>query len=65
MTLSGSGLSDSGIDRALRLALDKELDTELATGELFEGERARFPDSIPAVDLVNRCLLYTSDAADE
>src|SRR6476660_5713815 len=53
MSLTGSGLSDSGIDRALRLALDKELDTQLATGELFEGERARFPEPMPAVE-VNR-----------
>jgi len=53
MSLTGSGLSDSGIDRALRLALDKELDTQLATGELFEGERARFPEPMPPVE-VNR-----------
>ena len=53
MSVTGSGLSDSGIDRALRLALDKELDTQLATGELFEGERARFPEPMPAVE-VNR-----------
>ena len=53
MSLTGSGLSDSGIDRALRLALDNELDTQLATGELFEGERARFPEPMPAVE-VNR-----------
>jgi hypothetical protein len=54
MTVSGSGLSDSGIDRALRLALDNELDRELASGELWDGERDQFPDPIPAVDLVNR-----------
>jgi hypothetical protein len=54
MTVSGSGLSDSGIDRALRLALDAELDKELASGELWEGERDQFPDPIPSVDLVNR-----------
>ena len=53
MSLTGSGLSDSGIDRALRLALDKELDTQLATGELFDGERARFPEPMPEVE-VNR-----------
>src|SRR6478672_12585392 len=53
MSLTGSGLSDSGIDRALRLALDKELDTQLATGELFAGERAQFPEPMPAVE-VNR-----------
>src|SRR6476659_3630260 len=53
MSLTGSGLSDSGIDRALRLALDKELDTQLATGELFAGERAPFPEPMPAVE-VNR-----------
>jgi len=54
MTLSGSGQSDSGIDRALRLALEQELDKELATGELWEGERAAFPDATPQVRLVNR-----------
>ena len=51
MTLSGSGLSDSGIDRALRLALEKELDKTLASGELFKDERARFPDPVPTVEV--------------
>jgi hypothetical protein len=54
MTISGSGLSDSGIDRALRLALDAELDLQLATGELWKGERTEFPDPMPQVRLVNR-----------
>jgi hypothetical protein len=54
MTVSASGLSDSGIDRALRLALENELDRELASGELWPGEREQFPDPIPAVDLVDR-----------
>jgi hypothetical protein len=54
MTLSGSGLQDSGIDRALRNALDNGLDKELASGEIWTGERTAFPDPVPAVPLINR-----------
>jgi uncharacterized membrane protein YidH (DUF202 family) len=54
MAISGSGLQDSGLDRALQLALDAELDDELLSGELWPGERAEFPDPIPAVAEVRR-----------
>jgi hypothetical protein len=54
MTVYGSGLSDSGMDRALQRALDKELDKELASGELWPGELAAFPDSVPGAALVRR-----------
>ena len=50
MTVSGSGLQDSGIDRALQVALEAELDGEITSGELWPGEREQFPEPIPAVD---------------
>ncbi|HEX5013632.1 MAG TPA: hypothetical protein VFV72_05660 [Candidatus Limnocylindrales bacterium] len=47
MTVSGSGLQDSGIDRALQVALEAELDQEITSGELWPGEREQFPEPIP------------------
>jgi pimeloyl-ACP methyl ester carboxylesterase len=54
MTISGSGLQDSGLDRALQVALKAELDTRLESGELWTGELAQFPDPVPRVKLVRR-----------
>lgn len=46
MAISGSGQHDSGIDRALQLALNAELDEILLSGELWPGERDEFPEPI-------------------
>jgi hypothetical protein len=54
MAVSGGGLQDSGLDRALRLALKAELDDVLLSGELWPGERQDFPEPIPGVDKVDR-----------
>lgn len=44
MTVYRSGQADSGLDRALDLALRAELDDVLETGELWPGERHDFPE---------------------
>jgi hypothetical protein len=54
MAVYRGGQADSGIDRALELALQAELDDVLASGELWPGEREAFPDPVPAVPLVRR-----------
>jgi hypothetical protein len=54
MAVSGSGLQDSGLDRALQLALDAELDRQIESGELWPGEIRDFPDPTPRIEFVNR-----------
>jgi hypothetical protein len=46
MAISGSGLQDSGLDRALMGALDAELDDELESGELWPGELDQYPEPV-------------------
>jgi hypothetical protein len=54
MAIYSTGQSDSGIDRALQLALQAELDDELASGELWARERESFPEPIAEVGPPNR-----------
>ena len=44
MTIVRGGQAGSGLDRALGNALRAELDDILESGELYEGERADFPE---------------------
>src|SRR5262245_864156 len=48
MAISASGQQDSGLDRALQVALKAELDDELLSGELWTGERKEFPEPVAA-----------------
>ena len=48
MAISGGGQQDSGLDRALQVALKAELDDALLSGELWEGERKAFPEPVAA-----------------
>jgi hypothetical protein len=50
MAISGGGLQDSGLDRALQVALKAELDDVLLSGELWKGEREQFPTPIAAAE---------------
>jgi len=48
VTVYRGGQSDSGLDRALNLALEAELDAVIESGELWEGELRDFPESVAA-----------------
>jgi pimeloyl-ACP methyl ester carboxylesterase len=50
MAISGGGQQDSGLDRALQVALKAELDEVLLSGELWTGEREQFPTPIAAAE---------------
>src|SRR4029453_13458531 len=52
MAISSGGQQDSGLDRALQVALKAELDYALLSGELWEGERQAFPEPVAAAESV-------------
>src|SRR4029453_6615862 len=52
MAISSGGQQDSGLDRALQVALKAELDYALLRGELWGGERKAFPEPVAAAESV-------------